>query len=170
MQVRPDKAALIADSLVAANLRGVDSHGVQLLPPYIEAIRRGYIDIHSDGTVAVEAGACMVYDGQNAFGQVVSDHCCRHVVRLARDHGIGVVSARESNHFGAAAHWAQKISAEGMLAMVFCNASPPCGSLAGQGNTTRHQPDLHGRSGSPTRSFSTWPPPPWHSTRSSKPP
>ena len=122
--IAPAKAWLVADSFVAANLRGVDSHGVQLLPPYIEAIRRHYIDIHSEGTIATEAGACMVYDGQNALGQVVSTHCCDHAIRLARDHGVSIVTARESNHFGAAAYWAQKISAQGFLAIVTCNASP----------------------------------------------
>ncbi|MEO7143490.1 MAG: Ldh family oxidoreductase [Bryobacteraceae bacterium] len=117
-------ARLVADSLVAANLRGVDSHGVQLLPPYVERLQRGDIDAHATGRVVSENGACLVYDAANAIGQTVSGICCDHAVRLARSHGAGVVVARESNHFGAAAYWAQRISDAGMIGIVLCNASP----------------------------------------------
>lgn len=122
--VPPDKAWLLADTFIAANLRGVDSHGFQLIPAYIEAIQAGNINLTGEGRVATEAGCIMVYDGENSIGQVVSTHCCEHAVRLARIHGAGVVTARESNHFGAAAYWAQKMAAEGMIGIVTCNASP----------------------------------------------
>lgn len=122
--VSGEKAWLLADSFVAANLRAVDSHGVQLLPLYIEAIESGNINLSGEGTVASEAGACLVYDGENALGQVVSRHCCGHAVRLGQQYGVGVVAARESNHFGAAAYWAQKISAQGLIGIVVCNATP----------------------------------------------
>src|ERR1700678_3013296 len=68
-----DAAALVADSLVSANLRGVDSHGVQLLIWYTQQIQWGNIDISTAGQIASENGSCMVYDGQSALGQVVSD-------------------------------------------------------------------------------------------------
>ncbi|HXM42582.1 MAG TPA: Ldh family oxidoreductase [Bryobacteraceae bacterium] len=117
-------AHLVAASLVAANLRGVDSHGVQLLPYYIEQVERGDMDPVAEGSIASESGACLLYDGANGVGQHVADVCCGHAVRLAHKHGIAVVVARESNHFGAAAYWCQKISAAGMIGIVMCNASP----------------------------------------------
>ena len=120
----PPKARLTAESLVAANLRGVDSHGVQLLPYYVEQVERGDMHPAAEGRVALESGACMVYDGGNGAGQAIADVCCGHAVRLAHKHGIAIVVARESNHFGAAAFWAQKISADGMIGLVMCNASP----------------------------------------------
>ena len=118
------KAELVAKSLVAANLRGVDSHGLQLLSFYIELILMGNIDIQTDGRVASENGACLVYDGQNGIGQWISGICCEHAIRLGRAHGISIVVARESNHFGAAAYWAQQMSAAGLIGIVMCNASP----------------------------------------------
>jgi LDH2 family malate/lactate/ureidoglycolate dehydrogenase len=118
------KAELVAESLVAANLRGVDSHGIHLLPHYVRQLRAGNIDSRADGRVISESGACLVYDGEHGIGQHISDICCGHVVRLARQHGIGMVVARNSNHFGAAAFWAQRISAAGMIGIVMCNASP----------------------------------------------
>jgi LDH2 family malate/lactate/ureidoglycolate dehydrogenase len=82
------------------------------------------MDTKALGHVVSESGACLVYDGENGIGQVVSDICVGHAVRLAREHGLGMVVARESNHFGAAAYWAQRISAHGMAGVVVCNSSP----------------------------------------------
>ena len=84
----------------------------------------GNIDVHSDGRIASENGACLVYDGENGIGQWISGICCEHAIRLARAHGAAVVVARESNHFGAAAFWAQRMSSAGLIGMVMCNASP----------------------------------------------
>jgi LDH2 family malate/lactate/ureidoglycolate dehydrogenase len=117
-------ARLVAESLVAANLRGVDSHGVQLLPYYVEQVERGDMDAGAEGRIALESGACLLYDGANGAGQQIASVCCGHAVRLAHKHGISVVAARESNHFGAAAYWGQKISAAGLVGIVMCNASP----------------------------------------------
>ena len=117
-------ADLVADSLVAANLRGVDSHGVQLLPYYVEQVERGDMDPAAEGRVDMESGACLLYNGANGSGQQTANLCCAHAVRLARKHGLSIVAARDSNHFGAAAYWAQKISAAGMIGIVMCNASP----------------------------------------------
>jgi LDH2 family malate/lactate/ureidoglycolate dehydrogenase len=120
----PARAAVAAESLIASNLRGVDSHGLQLLPFYIEQILAGEMDPKADGRVVSEAGSCLVFDAQNALGQWVAETCCGHAVRLAAAHGAGVVVARASNHFGAAAWWAQKMRAAGQIGLVFCNASP----------------------------------------------
>ena len=120
----PHKARLVAETLVAANLRGVDSHGVQLLGYYVEQIEAGELDVAADGRVLGESGACLHFDAQNAIGQWVAEQCCDHVVRLAGNYGLGLVAARDSAHFGACAWWAQKISRHGMIGIVFCNASP----------------------------------------------
>ncbi len=118
------KAALIAESLVAANLRGVDSHGVQLLPFYVNQLMANNIDAYNDGEIASESGCVMVYDAKNGLGAPVAEICCRHVNRMAAEHGIGIVVTRESNHFGACAYWAQRIAAAGNIGIIMCNASP----------------------------------------------
>ncbi len=123
-KVSPAKAGLIADSLVAANLRGVDSHGIHLLPHYIRQIRAGNVCADADGHVISESGSCLLFDGENGIGHHVSAQCCQHAVRLAGNQGIGLVIARRSSHFGAAAFWAQRISGAGMIGVVMCNASP----------------------------------------------
>src|SRR2546429_7061733 len=91
------KAEIVAESLVAANLRRVDSHGLQLLPFYIELILMGNIDIHTDGRVVSESGGCLISDPQNGIGQWSSRLRCDHAIRLAQAPGLGPVLARGSN-------------------------------------------------------------------------
>jgi LDH2 family malate/lactate/ureidoglycolate dehydrogenase len=122
--VPPHKASITATSLVASNLRGVDSHGIQLLPFYIDQLLAGEVDSQADGRVISETGCCLIFDAQNTLGQWVGEVCCGHAVRIARAQGIGLVISRESNHFGAAAWWAQKMRAAGQIGIVMCNASP----------------------------------------------
>ncbi|MFN7922433.1 MAG: Ldh family oxidoreductase [Bryobacteraceae bacterium] len=119
-----DRAArIMAESLVAASARGVDSHGMQLLPFYLAQLDDGRVDPKAEGRVVSESGAIAVFDGCNALGQVVADTCCDLAAKLAGAHGMGLVVARESNHFGAAGWWGQKIAGCGYIAMVLCNAS-----------------------------------------------
>jgi len=122
--VEDHKAAIVAESLVAANLRGVDSHGVQLLTFYVDQLLAGEMDAQADGRVVSESGACLLFDGQNGIGQWVAETCCGHAIRIAGEHGVGLVTARESNHFGSCAWWAEKMRAAGQIGIVMCNASP----------------------------------------------
>ncbi len=123
MQVPPEKAELVAVSLVEANLRGVDSHGLQLLPYYVEQIRIGNIRPAFNGQVVSESGACLLFDGERGVGQAVAAACCDHAIRLCREHGMAMAVARDSNHFGAAAFWSQRIAAAGFIGISMCNAS-----------------------------------------------
>src|SRR3954454_4837328 len=118
------KARIAAQCLVASNLRGVDSHGIQLLPFYIDQILAGEMDPVGDVAVISGSGSCLLFDGQNALGQWIAETCCGHAIRIAKEHGVGMAVARESNHFGAAAWWAQKMREAVQIGIVMCNASP----------------------------------------------
>src|SRR5258708_32284079 len=75
-EVPEDAADLVAVSLGASNLRGVDSHGFQLLPFYLEGIREGKVDVRTHGHVDHETAGCLTYDGENGIGQWISRQCC----------------------------------------------------------------------------------------------
>jgi len=122
--VPAQKAAIVAASLVAANLRGVDSHGIQLLTFYVDQLLAGEMDPHAEGRVISESGSCLLFDGQNGIGQWIAETCCGHAIRIAGQNGLALVTARESNHFGACAWWAEKIREAGQIGIVMCNASP----------------------------------------------
>ena len=121
--VPENNAALVARTLVAANLRGIDSHGVHLLSYYLKQLAARQLHPAEEGTVLSESGSCLVYDGRNGLGQVTAQRCCEHVVRLAKEHGTAMVTARETNHFGACFWWAREVARHGMLGLVFCNSS-----------------------------------------------
>lgn len=124
VNIPESKARLVATSLVAANLRGVDSHGVQLLPYYVDQLEAGDMSKTAAGRVVSELGPCVVYDGENGIGQPIAEACCAHGIRIAKQQGMSMVVARESNHFGAAAFWAQEYADAGLIGIVVCNASP----------------------------------------------
>ncbi len=123
-KVPASTARLVAESLIAANLRGVDSHGVQLLLWYCEQIKNGNVNLETRGHVVSERGSAMTYYGEHGIGQLISDIATDHAIRIAREHGIAIVTVRESTHFGACAWWAQKIADAGFIGIVMCNTTP----------------------------------------------
>src|ERR1039458_5025207 len=116
------KASVVAHSLVAANLRGVDSHGIQLLTYYIDQLLAREMDAITDGAVVTESGACMLFDGRNGIGQFVAETCCGHAIRLAGEHGVGVVPKRPARpcHGGTMDEALQKTMPIMPAARIFC--------------------------------------------------
>ena len=121
----PDEdAATIAACLVRAELRGVDTHGLNWLPLYLERVRRGLINVRPKLDLKRVSGVAASLDGDNGFGFVVGMRAIREAIAMARESGIGVVSARRSTHFGMAAAYAIPAVEAGLMAMIFSNASP----------------------------------------------
>jgi LDH2 family malate/lactate/ureidoglycolate dehydrogenase len=117
-------AAVVAACLVSADLRGVDTHGLCRLPGYLDRLRRGLINPRP--TLAPErvTPVAAALDGENGFGFVVGTRAMREAIAIAREFGIGVVSARRSTHFGMAASYVLQALEAGFLSLVFSNASP----------------------------------------------
>ena len=122
--VPPDDAATIAHCLVSADLRGVDTHGIARLPVYLDRVRRGLINAKPNLKPERVTPVAATLDGQDAFGFVVGMCAINEAMAMARDYGIGVVSARRSTHFGMAASYALPAIEAGFMVMVFSNASP----------------------------------------------
>ena len=117
-------AAIVAHCLVSADLRGVDTHGIARLPGYLDRVRRGLINAKPNLKPERVTPVAATLDGQNAFGFVVGMRAIDEAMAMARDYGIGVVSARRSTHFGMAASYALPAIEAGFMVMVFSNASP----------------------------------------------
>ena len=123
-------AAVMADCLVQADLRGVPSHGVGHLPIYLERLRLGLINkaprLQPKRVTPVAASL----DGECGFGFVVATRAMKEAIAMAEVMGIGVVSVRRSTHFGMAASYVLQAVTAGMMSLVFTNASramPPWG-------------------------------------------
>lgn len=122
--VPQEDATITADTLIAANLRGVDTHGVMRIPFYASKLRNGGISPRFDTTPLRETVATALLDGQNGIGQVISYRAMETAIRKAREAGVGFVSVRNSNHFGAAAYYSMMALPQDMIGLSLTNASP----------------------------------------------
>ena len=104
--VEAGDADAVATVLVDANLRGVDTHGVALLPLYARRLRSGAIAARPNIQVVRETASFALLGGGNGLGQLVSVRAMRLALRKAGETGAAIVGVRNSNHFGAAAHYA----------------------------------------------------------------
>jgi LDH2 family malate/lactate/ureidoglycolate dehydrogenase len=117
-------ATTVASCLVRADLRGVDTHGLQYLPHYLDRVRRGLINPKPDLKVDRVTPMIGGLDGDNGFGFVVATKAMATAIEMAREFGVGIVTARRSTHFGMAANYVLQAMDAGMIGLVFTNASP----------------------------------------------
>ena len=125
-----EDAAWTAETLVAAELRGVTSHGVIRMPHYSRRLEINLANPTPDFRVVKDAGALALVDGDNGMGQIVSKRAMEEAIARARTHNVGVVLLKESNHFGAAATYAAMAPEAGMVGLVTTNTLrvlPPAG-------------------------------------------
>jgi ureidoglycolate dehydrogenase (NAD+) len=120
--VRTDVAARVAEGLVLASHRGVDSHGVRLLPHYIRALEAGRINPDPAFRFDHRAPATGHLDGDHTFGHASGAEGMKYAMQLARDSGIGAVAVSNSSHFGAAAYFSLMAAREGMVGLSFTHA------------------------------------------------
>src|SRR5947209_15458668 len=120
----PDDAAIIAGCLVGADLRGVDTHGICRLPGYLDRVRKGLINVRPNLAPRRVTPVAATLDGQDAFGFVVGMCAIKEAIAMAREFGLGLVSAKRSTHFGMAASYVMPAIDAGFMAFVFSNASP----------------------------------------------
>jgi Malate/L-lactate dehydrogenases len=117
-------ARVVAECLVRADLRGVDTHGLQYLPHYLNRVRKGLINARPALSIEKATHVAGVVDGQNAFGFVAATYAMNQAIEIARELGIGLVSVKNSTHFGMAACYVLQAVEAGFIALVFTNASP----------------------------------------------
>ncbi|RHZ46654.1 uncharacterized protein CDV56_104344 [Aspergillus thermomutatus] len=122
--VSPENATIIADCLVRADLRGVDTHGINRIPSYMERIRQGVLDAKANPVLNQITPVVAQVDGQNGFGFVAAHLGMKRAIEMAREFGIGFVSVKHSNHFGMSAWVVQQALDAGMMSLVFTNSSP----------------------------------------------
>lgn len=121
---RAEDAEVTAEVLVAADLAGVDSHGVARLCRYVEGLRTGRINPSaSPAVVRDNAGVCVV-DAGNGLGQPALRFAVDLAVERTAVHGVAAVAVRRSNHIGIAGWYAERAARAGKFAIVTTNATP----------------------------------------------
>lgn len=120
----PANAAIVARCLVAADLRGVDTHGMNRIPSYMERIRQGVLDGVATPKLTQITPVVSQVDAQNGFGFLAADAGMAAAIEAAKIYGIGMTSIKHSNHFGMSAWIVQKAIDADMMSLVFTNSSP----------------------------------------------
>ena len=100
------EAGLVADQLVEANLTGHDSHGVGMLPRYVEVFRLGRLKPNQHVSVVADGGALLTLDGNMGYGQVMAYEAMQMGIARAAKHGAAIVGLSNSHHIGRIGHWA----------------------------------------------------------------
>lgn len=128
--VDPADAAEVARQLVAADLRGVDTHGTSRLGIYLQRLEAGLIARRTEVRVLRETPVSALLDGQHGFGQVVAVRATDLAIRKAREAGVGIVVVRNSTHCGALAYFTLRMAAAGLIGFAATHAPasmPPWG-------------------------------------------
>jgi ureidoglycolate dehydrogenase (NAD+) len=119
-----EHATTIADALVWANSRGVDSHGVTRIPRYVELIERGDVNPTPTLTARVETAATVLIEADRAPGPVAMTTAMAAAVRKARDVGVGVALVRATTHTGAIGYYTRQGARDGMAALAVSASTP----------------------------------------------
>ncbi|MFW6103340.1 MAG: Ldh family oxidoreductase, partial [Chloroflexota bacterium] len=99
-------AKMEADTLLWANLRGVDSHGVVRIPWYVENVRNGIINPTPDIKVTIDTPGVAMIEADRAFGPIVTNMAADMAVEKAREVGIGWILVRNHTHQGTMGQYA----------------------------------------------------------------
>ena len=118
----PEDAAIVADNLVQADLRGHSSHGISRVRVYCDRIRDGFVATRPKIGVLNETPATFHLDGGNGMGTVVARQAMRMCIDKAKGGGIAMCSVRAGNHFGIASYYTLQAAAEDMIGYACSNA------------------------------------------------
>ena len=116
--LQPVDARFIAETLVAANLRGVDSHGVVRLPHYATRLRNGTVKARPAITARRTGPSAAVVEGDAGMGQLVARRAMEEAISIAKESGVGAVVARNSSHCGACAWFVEMAVKAGMIGIA----------------------------------------------------
>jgi uncharacterized oxidoreductase len=130
-----DEAGLVARSLVGANLRGHDSHGVMRIPFYLDTLRKGEVVADADFSVVRESPSLVVADGHWGFGQTQARRLTERVIAKARATGIAVGTLIHSSHIGRLGEYCELAADAGLVSLVMVNTHGHSRRVAPVGGT-----------------------------------
>jgi uncharacterized oxidoreductase len=115
------EAKLVAENLVTANLTGHDSHGIGMIPRYVDSLQEGGLQPNRHPVVKFDGGALVALDGQAGYGQVIGLEATDIAIARAKQHGVCVLALANSHHLCRIGQWAEQAVAEGLVSISFVN-------------------------------------------------
>ena len=117
----PDESEQITSVLLAADLSGIESHGIQRLIRYHKEITGGLVKTDAKPEIVFETPLSAVIEGNDAMGQLLGVQAMEKAVEKAKKSGFGMVTVRNSNHYGIAGYYAKMAAREGLIGMCMTN-------------------------------------------------
>ena len=115
------EAKLVAENLVTANLTGHDSHGVGMIPRYVESLLEGGLKVNQHPKIVFDGGAMLSLDGQAGYGQVIGMEAMDIGIGRAKQHGMCVMGLGRAHHLCRIGQWAEQATAAGLVSLHFTN-------------------------------------------------
>jgi len=122
--VPEDDAKICSDILIAADLSGIESHGIGRLYYYYDRIKEGVHKTKTKIDIIRDNKAIAVWDGNHGMGHVIAFKAMQTAIEKAKKYGMGSVAVRNSTHFGIAGYFPKMAAEQNMIGMTFTNARP----------------------------------------------
>ena len=116
-----DQAKQITDVLLEADLSGIESHGVQRMIRYHKEITSGMVKIDAKPEVVFETPLSAVVEGNDCMGQTLGVWAMQMAIDKAKKSGFGIVTVRNSNHYGVAGYYSRMAADQGLIGMSMTN-------------------------------------------------
>ena len=126
----PEEAALVAASLVKANLMGHDSHGVGLVATYIRHFEEDLLKPGTAVELAKDDGAILMFDGRRGFGRRVGGEAMEAAAERCRDTGVVLMTLRNAHHIGRVGAYGEIAMAHDLVSLHFVNVTDHAPSVA----------------------------------------
>ncbi len=116
-----EEAQTVAANLVLANLSGHDSHGVGMVPRYVDAVLEGGLKPNTGIAVKLDTASLLAIDGQRGYGQVVGEQAMARAIAKAQETGSCVLALANAHHLGRIGHFAEMAVQRGLVTIHFVN-------------------------------------------------
>ncbi len=116
-----EQAARVSEIHASSSLDGVESHGLNRVPRFIDYVRKGWVNLEGKPTLTGAKGAAENYDGQLGIGVLNAEFCADRAVALAKEHGIGIVSLKNTTHWMRGGTYAWQTAEKGFIGINWTN-------------------------------------------------
>lgn len=119
-----ERAELCAILFAKASLDGVASHGLNRFPFFLKYIQEGYIDVNAKPKRTYALGPFERWDGNLGPGNLNAHHCMNRAILLAKEHGIGCIALKNTNHWMRGGNYGWQAADDGCIGLCFTNTKP----------------------------------------------
>ncbi|MFC1532097.1 Ldh family oxidoreductase [Thermodesulfobacteriota bacterium] len=130
--VPEDEASIVSDLLAMSDLRGIETHGVSLLPIYILRLQKKYVRNKVKITYIKEKGPVAFAEAYGSIGHIVAQKVMQCAIEKAQEFGIGWITVKSSGHFGAAGLYSMMAANSGLIGYVCTNTGPMMAPFGGR--------------------------------------